>query len=825
MPQNNNPFFQNLDKSYYKSKFNLILLIFSSVTTISIGLYLGSNFTNTLTYFQNSFASNLRYQVTGTVVISDGNQEIPAANVGVWDEMSSKVNTYTNAEGKFTLSLNPKGGLKNANKNPIGLYYLAAMKEGYKLKDEIPVQLQGKNVDNLKLVLQKYSDSRNIISVKGAQFMDGNIPFYFIGAQSLTSTDEWIRRHRAGWVENGVNKTYYSQFDPEFDKNLSPAEVRDFESEVLPIAKADGSDITPASASNSEDSISSFSQLKATTNTLGKLTVDRIGINFYRSEDDYKNTEQANGNIEAPIMIGKNIDEKGLLGLDREIQVARNHGRRLILTFMNGGEDGSGDSASIETLLGKKTGTFATDRDTIKFFQNYMSTVLNHVSILSGVKIKDDPTILAFDLCNEAYFSNSDDWYVAMAKYFKTLDNKHLITTGKDGNYESYLHEKSIDFATMHVYPTVTDYKDGKPVIPDGGFLPGSRYPNGHISSEYPFNSLPHGGLYLPETMDQYKQYIRNAIDDAYVANKPLVIEEVGTENYIENNPSLLVGTDSSGKNIYGSNSFRANWTKTIVDAIFQKPTTSVVGTQLDDSGFENGPNNFGGWRRADTRGMWVGTAPTKIPSSFTSNLFSIDSTNVYDGKYSLKISPSSKTGITVYQDFKVTSNTRFYLGASAMNNDPSKTAKISVEGWDGTNWNEYTEGTVFTVVNDGKWHRYGGISNTKNYQYLRVELTTDQVGTGTVWFDDADFSVYTPTKDTTSLIDPIPGLSYWSFYPYEKDIQPNMGCGKTNSCPQGTKGWYMSDSYAIDYKRTLLTAELGYGATLASNKIESQGK
>jgi mannan endo-1,4-beta-mannosidase len=86
---------------------------------------------------------------------------------------------------------------------------------------------------------------------------------------------------------------------------------------------------------------------------------------------------------------------------------------------------------------------------------------------------KDDPTIFAYDLCNEPR-NEADltgktltDWVTEMSAYCKSLDPNHMVTTGMEGfflkddgthysgaDFVMCQKPETIDFATYHIYPT-----------------------------------------------------------------------------------------------------------------------------------------------------------------------------------------------------------------------------------------------------------------------------------------------------------------------------------------------------------------------------------
>lgn len=145
-----------------------------------------------------------------------------------------------------------------------------------------------------------------------------------------------------------------------------------------------------------------------------------------------------------------------------------------------------------------------------QLYKDYLNQMLNRVNKLTGVKYKDDPTILAWTLANEPRCQESDDcpsddavydWTAEMSAYIKdTLQAQQLVGLGDEGficdpanpdiyyncffglDWDRNLTIDTIDFGTVHLYPDhwdknliwaenwITDHIDiaqqvGKPVI------------------------------------------------------------------------------------------------------------------------------------------------------------------------------------------------------------------------------------------------------------------------------------------------------------------------------------------------------------------------
>ena len=106
---------------------------------------------------------------------------------------------------------------------------------------------------------------------------------------------------------------------------------------------------------------------------------------------------------------------------------------------------------------------FHINTQVIQDFKNYLSHLLNHVNKYTGIALKDDPTIMAWETGNELYTVNgnlwSESWTDGIAAYVKSLSPNTLVADGRIGNSEgSHLLDQSlnnpnIDIMGVHHYP------------------------------------------------------------------------------------------------------------------------------------------------------------------------------------------------------------------------------------------------------------------------------------------------------------------------------------------------------------------------------------
>ncbi|NQT87072.1 cellulase family glycosylhydrolase, partial [bacterium] len=136
-------------------------------------------------------------------------------------------------------------------------------------------------------------------------------------------------------------------------------------------------------------------------------------------------------------------------GLDYTIYKAGQLGLRLTLPLVNHWEPYGGmdqyvawDSTYGTAPFATERNDFYTDDDTVVWYKDHVSAVLNRVNTFTGTAYKDDPTIFSWELANEprAEWDWSgdllQDWIDDMADHVKSIDSTHLLTTGLEGFYD-----------------------------------------------------------------------------------------------------------------------------------------------------------------------------------------------------------------------------------------------------------------------------------------------------------------------------------------------------------------------------------------------------
>jgi mannan endo-1,4-beta-mannosidase len=215
---------------------------------------------------------------------------------------------------------------------------------------------------------------------------------------------------------------------------------------------------------------------------------------------------------------------------------------------------------------------FYSNKKAVALFNDHVEFVLNRENSISGVRYKNDPTIMAWELANEPRGVKNVDaflmWINNTAELIKKVDHNHLVTTGSEGKTSSPTSgtdlakdhaSKNIDYATIHIW--VQNWNIYDPQRAD-------------------------------ETYDSAVQYALDYIDDqariAKEINKPLVLEEFGLSRDFD---SHVPGSPVTVRDRYYTRIF---------DEIYKRASS--------DSGVISGVN-FWAWggegRPAKPEGMW----------------------------------------------------------------------------------------------------------------------------------------------------------------------------------------------------------------------------
>lgn len=156
--------------------------------------------------------------------------------------------------------------------------------------------------------------------------------------------------------------------------------------------------------------------------------------------------------------------------IDYAVKSAHDRGLRLILTLTGDCADcvlsGAGEYFKDRGVGGFKD--FFTDPVIIAKFEKHIAALLNHKSTITGIALKDDPTIMAWENCNACgvlialtspgqSFSPYIAWVDTIGAFIKSIDKKHLYEDNTGffifDPTGAALDAKTSDIVTSEYYP------------------------------------------------------------------------------------------------------------------------------------------------------------------------------------------------------------------------------------------------------------------------------------------------------------------------------------------------------------------------------------
>lgn len=139
--------------------------------------------------------------------------------------------------------------------------------------------------------------------------------------------------------------------------------------------------------------------------------------------------------------------------LDKMLQLANQYNIRFIMPFVDS-YNYIGGVADWAAFRGKTASEFWSDPTVKQDFKNFINYVINRTNTYTGIQYKNDKAILAWQLGNELY--STDSWVSEMAAYVKSLDSNHLVADGgyvrAQGIKTNALNDNHIDIIGPHIY-------------------------------------------------------------------------------------------------------------------------------------------------------------------------------------------------------------------------------------------------------------------------------------------------------------------------------------------------------------------------------------
>ncbi len=154
---------------------------------------------------------------------------------------------------------------------------------------------------------------------------------------------------------------------------------------------------------------------------------------------------------------------------DYAIAVAKKRGMRLIIPLVGDCAACAGGGIGQYMAWNHKQNfqDFFTDPAMIAAYEAHIDAVLNHLNPLTGLRYRDDPTIMAWENCNmcglvalltgggKEALGQVAAWSETIGEHIKQVDAKHLYldTTGIFHAYPAVLDNSATDLVTFEYYP------------------------------------------------------------------------------------------------------------------------------------------------------------------------------------------------------------------------------------------------------------------------------------------------------------------------------------------------------------------------------------
>ena len=219
-------------------------------------------------------------------------------------------------------------------------------------------------------------------------------------------------------------------------------------------------------------------------------THDGACVNIYDGGSS-ANAEQAKEHFLA-LKANPTAEEQAILDfswgiLDNYVARAEEHGIKLILAL---GDNWPGNSMGGLDVFARAvggngiTGAYA-NAEARKLYKMWIDVVLNHTNSITGVKYKDDPTIMAWELANEPRctggsgclvgsvdFENFNTWIAEVSAHIKEHAPQQLVSIGTELDnsdtdaFAKAIHaHDSVDLVSAHLYPKPWNLKTDEAIL------------------------------------------------------------------------------------------------------------------------------------------------------------------------------------------------------------------------------------------------------------------------------------------------------------------------------------------------------------------------
>jgi mannan endo-1,4-beta-mannosidase len=177
-----------------------------------------------------------------------------------------------------------------------------------------------------------------------------------------------------------------------------------------------------------------------------------------------------------------NDGANGLVGLDYALAKAAELNIKIVVVLTNNWKDFGGMDQYLAWYGHKAHHEFYTQPDVKQAYKDWAAHLITRTNTVTGKVYRDDPTIFAWELSNEARCKGSGaagqgwtnstivDWAGEMSRYIKSIDPNHMVAVGDEGflngggehwtykandgvDHAALTALPGIDYGTFHMYP------------------------------------------------------------------------------------------------------------------------------------------------------------------------------------------------------------------------------------------------------------------------------------------------------------------------------------------------------------------------------------
>lgn len=192
-------------------------------------------------------------------------------------------------------------------------------------------------------------------------------------------------------------------------------------------------------------------------------------------------------------------------------------GMMTYLDYATGSIIDMGDPAHPWPAFADRNAEFYRNEKAVAMYHDHVRYLVGRTNSVTGKPYRDDPAIMAWQLCNEPRPGGSDSviaksladyyaWISSTARLIRSIDANHLVSLGHEGTIAANGREDvfvdahaDIDYVTAHIWPLNWGWVNGKDLA--GTWQEGSK---------------------------KIQDYLDTHVRLANAMNKPLVIEEFG---------------------------------------------------------------------------------------------------------------------------------------------------------------------------------------------------------------------------------------------------------------------------------------------------------